>query len=329
MIRLPEYNFYSRVDQRKNVITNMLEVSNKILDNHKEDKTGRIKRNRKQPTYINQENIDHSFNSHGFRGPEIDLDKESVVFLGCSYTEGVGLDYSHTWASFVSTHFKDLQQINAGIAGADTRAMYKALSTVVHDVKANVKMVVALAPDFCRRTMHIGENFDSTNLQTVTPMDVERIGLNKKQKEFYKDYLLAYRDINAYLDYVDSLNMMMLLCKSNDIDFYWTSWSGSQKKNIKVTAYQNNEVVSKNLTNLEFVDLIFSKEALPHGLYDCYIDAKNLISKPERFEKGCDINDEFWKPFPDLLVASDYIHPSPNWHYHTGNYIANEISKRL
>lgn len=77
-----------------------------------------------------QHDIEYKFNSHGFRCDEFDLPSElPIVFLGCSFTEGIGVRQNETWSHLLLEKIK--QKTNKNIpywnlslasTGIDTQA---------------------------------------------------------------------------------------------------------------------------------------------------------------------------------------------------------------
>ena len=75
------------------------------------------------------ENLPYCFNQYGLRSDEIDPQKDSIIYLGCSITEGVGLKLEHIWfyklhQKLCEHYKKDLQWINAGCGGVRPRQFY-------------------------------------------------------------------------------------------------------------------------------------------------------------------------------------------------------------
>lgn len=74
----------------------------------------------------------YKFNSKGFRCSEF-TNEPSIVFLGCSLTQGVGLPIEQTWATIVANQL-NLKCYNLGIGGSsnDTafRLAYSWLTTI-------------------------------------------------------------------------------------------------------------------------------------------------------------------------------------------------------
>ena len=69
-----------------------------------------------------RENVSYTFNAEGFRAEEFtDGVNDSVLFLGCSHTVGIGVDLESSWAYKVA-HSLGLRRYNLGIGAgsADT-----------------------------------------------------------------------------------------------------------------------------------------------------------------------------------------------------------------
>jgi len=66
--------------------------------------------------------INYSFNSYGFRSDEFeDVSIPSILFLGCSYTVGIGIKIEHSFTSIIAKEL-NLKNYNLGVGagGADS-----------------------------------------------------------------------------------------------------------------------------------------------------------------------------------------------------------------
>lgn len=88
----------------------------------------------------------YKFNSKGFRCKEFDAE-DNVVFLGCSYTIGIGLPIQHTWPTLVA-HELDLACYNLGLGGGSWDSIYRIGSYWIE--KLNPKFVFILEPPSIR-----------------------------------------------------------------------------------------------------------------------------------------------------------------------------------
>ena len=67
--------------------------------------------------------ITYQFNDQGFRSEEFDCSR-SILFLGCSFTMGIGLPYEQTWPYLVATDLA-LKNFNLGIGGGSNDTAFR------------------------------------------------------------------------------------------------------------------------------------------------------------------------------------------------------------
>lgn len=83
-----------------------------------------LKQSKEHQEYWNQQPpIKYSLNKHGFRGDELPEEecRESITFMGCSNTVGIGIHKEDTWPAIVAKEL-NLREINLGVCAgsADT-----------------------------------------------------------------------------------------------------------------------------------------------------------------------------------------------------------------
>lgn len=111
--------------------------------------------------YVSKDNIFgtndilYSFNSDGFRCDELSIPTD-VVFLGCSITEGIGLNITDTWAHIIKTKlFPESPYINLAKGGLGIGMQAAILEWYWYTYKQNVKHLVAIFPPAHRRTFKL------------------------------------------------------------------------------------------------------------------------------------------------------------------------------
>jgi hypothetical protein len=90
--------------------------------------------------------VKYEFNDYGYRSPydyKSLLDVDKIVCIGCSFTEGIGLDIEETWPYLLSQHI-GLPYINLGKAGGSDGYMMWQLMNVLKNVQA--KDIFVLSP---------------------------------------------------------------------------------------------------------------------------------------------------------------------------------------
>jgi len=96
------------------------------------------------------QHIDYTFNSDGFRTDEFD-DRPNFVTIGCSFTQGVAVNRSETWAQLVSDQL-GLSVWNLGVAGASADTCYRIIKHYAPILKP--KFVVLLEPRHNRTELY-------------------------------------------------------------------------------------------------------------------------------------------------------------------------------
>jgi hypothetical protein len=84
----------------------------------------------------------YKFNSLGFRCEEF-TDDPSIMFLGCSHTQGIGLPIESIWPTIVSNEL-NLKCVNLGQAGCSSDTAFRLLHGYID--KINPKIVVYMDP---------------------------------------------------------------------------------------------------------------------------------------------------------------------------------------
>jgi hypothetical protein len=118
------------------------------------------------------DDITYDINSHGYRSMEFDPEStaKKIMFLGCSFTTGMGLPYHEVWTTVLtkrlSEHFGvEIEQHNFGLPshGADAMAMvaFQAIPVVKPD------MVIVMYPDIVRRSHFFAWDFKAAFIPTA------------------------------------------------------------------------------------------------------------------------------------------------------------------
>jgi hypothetical protein len=100
-------------------------------------------------------NVSYKFNSNGFRSEEF-ISNNSIVFLGCSFTIGIGLPKKRIFPELVSSAIKlDCYNLGVGGASADTcfRLAYYWLPRI------QPKIVVTMLPALHRLELYDNKEF--------------------------------------------------------------------------------------------------------------------------------------------------------------------------
>jgi hypothetical protein len=170
--------------------------------------------------------ITYKTNAHGWRSREIDpaSPNKKIMFVGCSFTMGIGLPYEDVWTSVATRHLEavlgePVEQHNFGYGahGNDFFAM------VVHQVLPILKpdFLVVLFSDLSRRTVFPKFGYRMALLPTYVPDDAPAL---------HRAYLELQSDANDFMDFVRQHSFIDTVAKLNGIPWVWQSTNGPQDR---------------------------------------------------------------------------------------------------
>ncbi len=184
--------------------------------------------------HYNKKPIYYQNNSLGYRTKEIEYfkDKDFILVLGCSHTEGIGQAEEEVWHSYLSKKFK-LEILNAGFcaSGPDMQMLNSYLFLKNSNLKP--KAVVIQWP-FLSRFMFKGEylkrlllpNFNvglNLNLNPIFKKDKKILEKFKKEQatveSFYKTWLYDNNSVNHSYVFIESTRLMWALAGIPYYDF--------------------------------------------------------------------------------------------------------------
>jgi hypothetical protein len=147
--------------------------------------------------------IDYKFNSNGFRCDEFSQDP-SVVFLGCSFTVGIGMPLENMWTSIVAKELK-LTPYNLGQGGGSNDTAFRLGYHWIPKIKP--KLVVFLTPPQDRF-----EIISADMMHLITPSHHHERFTNFIG-EWYSDAT------NSHHNYLKNLMAVEHICMLNQIKF--------------------------------------------------------------------------------------------------------------
>ena len=143
-----------------------------------------------------KKSISYTFNSEGFRSEEFTQD-DSILFLGCSITMGIGLPLEDIFPTKVSTAL-NLKCLNLGLAGTSSDTAFR---LALHYLEKLRPKVVVLSTLFPARMEIL--NFDK--VINLAP----RWGYHS---DLYKEWLAT--EENVYLHEIKNMLAIKYLCET-------------------------------------------------------------------------------------------------------------------
>lgn len=199
-------------------------LSNKKLEIYSSDCPQLWSKYPERHSIYGPKDIDYSFNSLGFRCDEFNIpNQNSIVFMGCSHTMGLGIPYYETWAYKLHQYFApNTPYWNLGFEKSSIDAQVLLLKDLASDLKPN--KIFFLMPNLYRRyikakdtILHyspmIGQDkkiFDPKN-------NYEKFNIDKLEV-LLLDQSFAFFQVELYLSMLD------LIAKKYQTTVYLQHW---------------------------------------------------------------------------------------------------------
>lgn len=154
--------------------------------------------------WLDQE-VTYEINSLGFRSDDF-TSEPSVMFLGCSFTVGIGVNLENTWTNLVSTGL-NLKSSNLGVGGGSCDTAFRLCFDYIDIIKP--KLVIIMPPSPYRYEIFLQDNKDPTLL-----------GPWAKRSDHYR----TWSAIEHNVKYQKLKNILAIekLCIDRSINFYNT-----------------------------------------------------------------------------------------------------------
>lgn len=252
----------------------------------------------------------YDYDSYGFRRcipgmPELEMNSsryKSVMFAGCSVTEGIGLPHNHIWHSFLhkklSYHCnKIILPYNFGKGGVSIDATIRFVYNTIQHRNFNPEMVCLMLPPLGRQEfiVKIGDWTIWNMLPQFPPSNKEFIEIFDRHVETNMRQLVH----NCFRN----LLLLKWMLHSRNIPWYFGFWANDLSENyLAVDAGQCNEA-----------DLKIPDELTEHYLPVHIRNERELHSIDKKFQ---------------YTIARDYLHYGPNSHVHLADQVYSELLKK-
>jgi hypothetical protein len=150
----------------------------------------------------------YKFNSYGFRCDEFTEDP-SILFLGCSYTCGIGLPIETVWTSIVAQSL-GLKSVNLGQGGGSNDTAFRLGYHWIPKLKP--RLVILLSPFEHRKEIVTPDHIHFITPQT-TEINEDPNNLKLHAIQWMSD------DTNSYMNKIKNISALELLCNKHNIKF--------------------------------------------------------------------------------------------------------------
>ena len=150
-----------------------------------------------------RDNVSYTFNRDGFRSEEFTYEpNDSVLFLGCSLTAGIGVDLESSWAYRVASSL-GLRRYNLGIGAGSADTCFRLAHHWIPLLRP--KYVMMLTPSDTRKEVLAGNEIINC-MANMTYLPDEKI------KDFYNYWLM--HPANAEMNQLKNVMGVQTICNS-------------------------------------------------------------------------------------------------------------------
>lgn len=163
--------------------------------------------------------IEYTLNKSGYRCKEFDIQSNNIMFLGCSFTFGLGLKEEQRWSTIVSNKLK-LREVNFGFPGGSNDYCFRMLVKWFNIIKP--KLVVMLSPpnrryeyiDYIGPSKHGSEHRG----EIITNFNINEAV--KKNMSYFHD-MFMYEPTNSILNYAKNVMAIEHFLQHHNVKFIW------------------------------------------------------------------------------------------------------------
>jgi len=206
--------------------------------------------------------IIYKINSNGFRTKHFEKLKSkntNILFLGCSFTSGVGLPEELIWTNqlikMLDGKLPNINYYNLGLMGAGIDIIINNLRVFI-DNYGKPDYIFILYPGVERMILFFEDA--QKFIQITSPA---KFLTNKKESnlpEFVADFAKNTTIENLILSSIQKLHMVELMCKNNGIKLFWGTWHEAYLEMYKHLNFNNyvpippRRFLDKNNENLPY-----------------------------------------------------------------------------
>lgn len=280
-------------------------------------------------------------NNYGFRSDDF-IEPADLVFAGCSYTYGSGLHEENIWGNILGKSV-GMSTANLGIHGASWKMIVDNVIGYCELIGAPKKLA-CLFPDFYRYTTPV-DGFIHRNDDRALPKTRSDQGgyfatisfdryhedvPNISKRPHDPDVVLS-KDQAAFQS-ISAIRVLEQYCRTNKIDFSWTTWHNSTAKVIDLFAQKREETSFSNYFSLRdyygygylkrsktFTGYVhindYNNECHNYhrekdcscGKQDCHTEEEKLYESTGEFHHALDIEHDFESTHPGIHSHLHYI----------------------
>ncbi len=189
----------------------------------------------------------YTYNELGFRGDSIHKEGFKVMSLGCSHTEGVGVNNDETWPAQFTKLIPNGVNHNFGMGGRSNDYITRCLITYYDLIKPDLVLIMYTSPQ--RREVYTFDGGIEPFMPTVSwgYMDETDDG-----KRIQQSLIQLQNDNEDFINWYKNHMLIKLFLESKKCNWLWNGWAGipdAYNDSIRFDGKYNN-FIDKSVDNV-------------------------------------------------------------------------------
>ena len=155
----------------------------------------------------------YTYNDLGFRGDSLPLVGKKLMAVGCSHTEGIGVNDNQTWPHYLSK-LLNYSHINFGFTGRSNDYIARCILTFTEEIKPDLVCIMNSYPE--RREYYTKEN-------GVEPFHPNPWGWfsESKNTNYFKSKLQLSNDNEDFINWYKNHLLITNFLQNKNIPYIW------------------------------------------------------------------------------------------------------------
>jgi len=167
----------------------------------------------------------YTYNELGFRGDSVKKEGFKVMSLGCSHTEGVGVNYNDTWPLQFSDLITDGVNMNFGVGGRSNDFITRCLLTYYDMIKPDLVLIMYTSPQ--RKEIYTKDGGVEPFVPTHNWGYMEETEDGKKIQKYLTE---LQNDNEDLINWYKNHQLIKYFLESKGCNWLWNGWFGIPKE---------------------------------------------------------------------------------------------------
>lgn len=209
----------------------------------------------------------YTFNEHGFRGDSLLSSGIKIMSVGCSHTEGIGVNDNETWSHLLSRKIKDGIDINLGISGRSNDYIARTILTWTDYIQPSIVLIMYTYP-------HRKEYYtESGNIEPFHPSPWGYFLEDEKGSFEWEHIIKTLNSEENFINWYKNHLLISMYLKNKNIPFIWngtflqTGYTDDNRFDGNYPKLIDNHQHATALDNLDYANNLYNLIKTKFNIY--------------------------------------------------------------